>query len=278
MKRLYSLLLTLLLAAALTLPATAAEVLTESRAVTMVPLRAVAEALHVTVAWDGSLPGARLTWNDREAVVVLGQSHATLIDHALGGDPVMGQPIPLSAAPAFLAPGAIYVPADFFHQIFEGGVIISEGGVISVVVNTTPTVGGGMQLPNPIHTHEAAEAVMAAVGFPFPVPEPPAGFSGSGYADIGGTVAELRWSDGIQELTYRINRGGSSSRDNSGDYTLYPASGTLAVGGATVHWRGESGSIRVAVWATEGFIHSLRSTEGLTESQLRPMIAATLPE
>ena len=92
-----------------------------------------------------------------------------------------------------------------------------------MVVNTTPTVGGGMQLPNPIHTHEAAEAVMAAVGFPSPAPDPPAGFSG-------------------------------------------------------VHWRGEAGSIRVAVWATEGFIHSLRSTEGLTESQLRPMIAATLPE
>lgn len=277
MKKSRVLFLAALTAAAMTLSAGAAEILLEPAAVTMVPLRAVAEELGYTVTWDGSLPGARLTWRDQEAVLVLGQSSGTLIDYSLGGDPVMGNPLPMSAAPAFLAPGTIYVPVDFFHALTgdETAVTVSEGGVISVAINTTPTTGGA-QTANPIHTHEAEAALMAAVGFDFAVPEAPVGFAVSGYQDIGGTLAEVRWTDDIQELAYRINRGGSTSSDNSGDYTLYPASGTLDIGGVTVHWRGEAGRIRVASWATEGFIHSIWATEGLAESQLRPMVEDTL--
>ena len=61
MKKFCALLLSLALAAALALPAAAQEVpVSGAKAVTMVPLRAVAEALGYTVTWDGSLHGARL--------------------------------------------------------------------------------------------------------------------------------------------------------------------------------------------------------------------------
>lgn len=274
MKRFSALLLSLVLAASLTLPAAAEEVtISGARAVTMVPLRAVAEALGYTVAWDGSLPGARLVQGDREAVLVLGMGYATLIDRADSGDPVMGKPLPLDAAPAMLEKGVMYVPADFFNDLTGGPcVTVSGSGDISVELDDVPA-GGTAQLPNPQHPHNTVEALEAAVGFSVPVPTAPAGFSFTLIQDIDGSLAELRWSDDVQELTYRVSRGGS---DNSGDYTVYPASGTLTVGDTPVQWRGDDGGIRVALWAKDGFSFSLRTSDGLTERQVRQMVESVL--
>ena len=273
MKRFSALLLSLVLAASLTLPAAAEEVtVSGARAVTMVPLRAVAEALGYTVAWDGSLPGARLTLGDREAVLVLGMGYATLLDHGAGGDPVMGSSLPMDAAPAMLEKGVMYVPADFFNDLTGGPCVTVSGSAISVEINAAPT-GGTAQLPNPQHQHNTVEALEAAVGFPVPVPAAPVGFSFTLIQDIGATLAELRWSDEVQELTYRVSRGSS---DNSGDYTVYPASGTLTVGDTSIQWRGDAGGIRVALWTREGFSFSLRASDGLTERQVRQMAESVL--
>ncbi len=274
MKKFCALLLSLALAAALTLPAAADQVpVSDAKAVTMVPLRAVAETLGYQVTWDGSLPGARLTRGDREAVLVLGMGYATLMDHADGGDPVMGSSLLLDAAPAMLEKGVMYVPAGFFNDLAgQTCVTVSDSGAISVEMNTTPT-GGNAQLPNPQHQHNTVESLEAAVGFPVPVPAAPAGFSFTLIQDIGGTLAELRWSDDVQELTYRVSRGGN---DNSGDYTVYPASGTLTVKDTSVQWRGDAGGIRVALWTRDGFSFSLRASDGLTERQVRQMVESVL--
>ena len=273
MKRFSALLLSLVLAASLTLPAAAEEVtVSGARAVTMVPLRAVAEALGYTVTWDGSLHGARLVRGDREAVLVLGMGYATLTDHADSGDPVMGISLPMDAAPAMLEKGVMYVPVNFFNGLEGRTCVTVSGGAVSVEINTTPT-GGTAQLPNPQHQHNTVEALEAAVGFPVPVPAAPVGFSFTLIQDIDGSLAELRWSDDVQELTYRVSRGGS---DNSGDYTVYPTSGTLTVRDASVQWRGDEGGIRVALWTREGFSFSLRASDGLTERQVRQMAESVL--
>ena len=273
MKRFSALLLSLVLAASLTLPAAAEEVtVSGARAVTMVPLRAVAEALGYTVTWDGSLHGARLVRGDREAVLVLGMGYATLTDHADSGDPVMGKSLPLDTAPAMLEKGVMYVPVNFFNGLEGRTCVTVSGGAVSVEINTTPT-GGTAQLPNPQHSHNTVEALEAAVGFPVPVPAAPVGFSFTLIQDIGATLAELRWSDEVQELTYRVSRGSS---DNSGDYTVYPASGTLTVGDTSIQWRGDAGGIRVALWTREGFSFSLRASDGLTERQVRQMAESML--
>lgn len=272
MKRFSALLLSLVLAASLTLPAAAEEVtVSGARAVTMVPLRAVAEALGYTVAWDGSLPGARLVQGDREAVLVLGMGYATLIDRADSGDLVMGKPLPLDAAPAMLEKGVMYVPVNFFNGLEGRTCVTVSGGAVSVELDSAAT--GTAQLPNPQHPHNTVEALEAAVGFSVPVPTAPAGFSFTLIQDIDGSLAELRWSDDVQELTYRVSRGGS---DNSGDYTVYPASGTLTVGDTPVQWRGDDGGIRVALWAKDGFSFSLRTSDGLTERQVRQMVESVL--
>ena len=270
MKKFCALLLSLALAAAVALPAAASQV-PGARPVTMVPLRAVAEALGYAVAWDGSLPGARLTLENREAVLVLGVGYAALTDHEDDGSPVMGTSLPLDAAPAMLEKGVMYVPADFFNDLAGRSCVTVSGGTVSV--ETEPAVPGSAQLPNPQHSHNTVEALEAAVGFPVPVPAAPVGFSFTLIQDIGATLAELRWSDEVQELTYRVSRGSS---DNSGDYTVYPASGTLTVRDASVQWRGDEGGIRVALWTREGFSFSLRASDGLTERQVRQMAESVL--
>ena len=90
MKKLVSLLLGLTLALSLSLPALAADTLTDGsvtvtvdgEAVTevpvMVPLRPVAEALGFTVTWDGSLPGARVDNGSVHTEVVLGRDLYTV--------------------------------------------------------------------------------------------------------------------------------------------------------------------------------------------------------
>ena len=117
----------------------------------------------------------------------------------------------------------------------------------------------------------------SAVGFDFPVPDAPAGFQVTCYQDIAGTMAEVRWSDDVQEICYRVSRGGDgTSSDNSGDYTVYAESGTLDAGGTTVHWRGQDGRIRVAVWTGNNLIFSIRAAEGLTQTQVAQMVQETL--
>lgn len=135
----------------------------------------------------------------------------------------------------------------------------------------------GTQLINPLHQHATHAQLRSAVGFDFPVPSAPAGFQVTCYQDIAGTMAEIRWSDDVQEICYRVSRGGDgTSSDNSGDYTVYAESGTLDAGRHHRPLRGQDGRIRVAVWTGNNLIFSIRAAEGLTQTQVAQMVQETL--
>lgn len=277
MKRVSAILLALALSSSLCLPTLAAGVTVDGKtvsgaeAVTMVPLRTVSEALGWTVAWDGSLPGARVETDQVHMDLTLGKdTYQTVSSTAIG----MSAPFSLGAAPAMLEPGTIYVPAELFQVLLgnrEGTVSISTDGTVSI------SQSGGAQIISPLHQHATLAQLRSAVGFDFPVPDAPVGFQVSLYQDIAGTMAEIRWSDDVQEICYRVSRGGDgTSSDNSGDYTVYAESGTLDADGTTVHWRGQDGRIRVAVWAKNNLIFSIRSAEGLTQTQVLQLVQDTL--
>lgn len=277
MKRVCAILLSLALCGSLCLSAVAAGITVNGKtvsggeAVTMVPLRSVSEALGWTVAWDGSLPGARVETGQVRVDLTLGKDLYQTVNTASAGK---GDPFSLGAAPAMLEPGTIYVPAELFRVLLGGradAVSIDGGGAVSI------SQTGGTQVINPLHQHETLEALRGAVGFDFPVPDAPAGYHVILYQDIAGTMAEIRWSDDVQEVCYRVSRGGDgTSSDNSGDYTVYAESGTLDAGGTTVHWRGQDGRIRVAVWAENNLIFSVRAAEGLTRTQVLQLVRGTL--
>ena len=277
MKRVSAILLALALSASLCLPALAATIsvngktVSGAEAVTMVPLRSVGEALGWTVSWDGSLPGARVETGQVRIDLTLGKDLYQTVNTTSAGK---GDPFSLGAAPAMLEPGTIYVPAELFQVLLgdqEGTVSVDESGDVSI------SQTGGTQVINPLHQHETLEALRSAVSFDFPVPDAPAGYHVTLYQDIAGTMAEIRWSDDVQEVCYRVSRGGDgTSSDNSGDYTVYAESGTLDAGGTTVHWRGQDGRIRVAVWAENNLIFSVRAADGLTRTQVLQLVRDTL--
>ena len=103
----------LALAAALTAPALAVSV----PSVSMIPLRSVSESLGWTVTWNDALPGAVLEKDGATAYVILGNGGVIVNDPHLPEDVMVANPKPLSAAPAMLTPGTIYVPADLFTQL-----------------------------------------------------------------------------------------------------------------------------------------------------------------
>lgn len=276
MKKYTALFLALALSAALSAPALAADItvdgtpVAQAQAVTMVPLRSTAEALGWSVTWEGSLPGARVDNGLSHIDVTLGVDLYQLIStNAIGAS----APFSLGAAPAMLEKGTIYVPASLFAALLgnrENAVTIGADGTVAI----SAAQGGSAQIPNPLRTHETLEALKAAVGFDFSVPTPPAGFEEALYQDIAGQTAEIRWNDGVQEVTYRVSRGSS---DNSGDYTVYAASGTLTVGDTAVQWRGrQAGSVAVALWTRDGYTCSVRASDGLTERQVRQMAESIL--
>lgn len=266
MKKYAALLLSLCLAAALSLPAAAADITVDGKAVeaqsvTMVPLRAVGEALGFTVNWDGTLPGARVDNGHAHIDVTLGVDRYQLeSSDALG----LTAPFSLGAAPAMLSPGTIYVPAELFRPLLGNradAVTIGTDGSVSFSSGST-----GTQIPNPLHTHNSVDELSKAVGFTVPSPAAPAGFQVAAYEDIGGTIAEIVWSDDIQALTFRMSRGSS---DNSGNYTVYAASGTTTAADTAIQWRGpRDGRASVAVWTKGGFSYSLCASDTLTLTQV----------
>lgn len=282
MKKLISMLLGLTLALTLSLPVLAADTITDgSISVTvdgqtvaevpvMVPVRAVAEALGFTVTWDGALPGARLDNGSVHTEVVLGRDLYTVTSSTAIG---MTAPFSLGAAPAMLAPGTIYVPVGLFRVLLGNradAVTVQDGAVV-----ITTTGEETAQIPNPIREYDSLTALRAALDFAFPVPQA-ADCGQSAWRDIAGDLAEIDYTTPEGTVTYRASRGGDGGpTDNSGDYTVYPESGTLTAGDTSVSWRGRDGKVCVAAWITGDTVCSLRAPQGISSELAAALVSGT---
>ena len=254
MKKLVSLLLGLTLARSLSLPALAADTLTDG---------------SVTVTWDGSLPGARVDNGSVHTEVVLGRDLYTVTSSTAIG---MTAPFSLGAAPAMLAPGSIYVPVGLFRVLLgnrDDAVAVQDGAVV------ISSGGENVQLPNPIREHASLTALRAALDFSFPVLQA-AGCTQSAWRDVAGDLAEIDYATAEGTVTYRAGRGGDGGpTDNSGDFTAYPESDTLTADSATVSWRGQEGKVCVATWITGDTVCSLRAPQGISRELVTALVSGT---
>lgn len=284
MKKLVTLFLTMVLVSALSVSALAAEIqvdgkpVEDAQAVTMVPVRAVGEALGFTVTWDGSLPGARVDNGQAHINAVIGVDQYQLTsNNALG----LSAPFSLGAAPAMLEEGTLYVPAGLFGVLLgnrEDAVVVDPDGTVSITSSVSDeqqanSLVGGLQVINPLHPHDSLESLEDAVGFAVPLPTAPAGYTVSLYQDLAGSIAEVRFSDGSHEISYRISKG---TEDNSGDYNFYSETGTMTVDSVSVQCRGKNSLVYVASWTQDSYTFSLRATAGLTVPQVRQMVESVV--
>ena len=133
-----------------------------------------------------------------------------------------------------------------------------------------PVVGGGVQIPNPIVTYDTMEEVSEVVGFTFVAPTVPEGYVNQGYSVINSTLAQVVYTDGENEITFR---GAKEQGDNSGDYNEYEVIRILTIGEVEVATKGTPEKIHVATWEKESISYSVvASGDGLSEEELTILI------
>lgn len=227
----------------------------EARAVVLVPVRAVGEALGFTVTWDKTIGGAKLDNGKVHTEVIPGRDLFVVTSSTAIG---MTAPFSLGGAPVILS-GSLYVPVGLFRPLLgnRADAVTVKDGVVSISATSETAV----QIPNPITIHKTVAALEKAVGFTVPLPTAPTGYKAAQLRDIGGKLAEIRFENGADQLTYRVSQG---KDDNSGNSTNYATATTLTVGGTSVQCLGEGKTVYLAKWTQGDFAFSLQSTSGLT--------------
>ena len=238
---------------------------------TMVPVRAIAEAL-----------GFKVTWNaDRSININNGKMQSDLhigenryfVYTAVDGMAGMSAPFELGSAP-IIKNSTAYVPIDLFVPLFgnDPATVQVSGDTITIDPEAKTEDGDSTQIPNPLTGHESLAELAKAVGFDIKTPTVPAGYVAAAYIDISGELAEVFYENGSDTLLYRVSKG---EGDNSGDYNTYPTNKTVNVNGVSVEMRGND-KVNVAVWSNGGLAHSVSSEQGIAEADVIAAVNSVL--
>lgn len=183
--------------------------------VAMAPVRKTAEALGLTVSWDGASKRVLLSDGKIESPVKIGEdSYYYKSVNAIG----MTQPKSLGAA-AYIKDGVSYVPAELFAML--GTPVVLRGGALFL--------GGaqGAEIINPVIEQDSAKA-LADIGLPIDAPK---GAADVQYFIIDGKLAQVDFTLDGKEYTYRASK---SEEDNSGVYMEFAKTDKVAVGNVNV--------------------------------------------
>lgn len=136
----------------------------------------------------------------------------------------------------------------------------AAAGEVPAMQTGTGTTAIGM--PNPITDCKDAQEAAAITGFPFTLPEPPAGYTGPAVSVLDRQMAQAIFrNEAGQTLTFRKEAG---SADISGDYNVYPEVVTMeGPDGCTLTLKGENGRYHLAIWTLDGYSYSVHSEEGM---------------
>lgn len=235
---------------------------TEIKAHIMVPLRAVAEKLGFTVAWDNGT--VVVTGETRYARVTIGvdQYFAAPTQEDMVGASLFS----LGCAP-YVADGVTYVPVELFDTLLgchEGTVVLEEN---TVKINTEAQ--NDVQIPNPFVDYETLEAAAAATGFELTAPDTLDSYPQRTVQTMGKEVIQIFYENDEHSVLVRKAAGDS---DISGDYNVYSQNGTMDVDGLTISVRGNDGLIMVAVWSDGGYTYAVDSDAGMSTESMSELI------
>lgn len=227
----------------------------------LVPLRETAEQLGFKVSYnkgtilvdDGTMH-ANLTIGENSYQVVT--SNPDLVG--------MSAPFSLSSAPV-MTNGKTYVPIELFVPLTgnDSSIIKTDGSAISIS-KKADTKNEDVQIPNPLTEHETLADLAKTVGFDVTLPTLDKAYKETAFIDISGTIADVRFADDEDTITFRKAKG---SDDISGDNKTYKENKTIAVKDVSVSVKGNDG-INTATWQKDGFTYSFSSDKAMTQDAL----------
>ena len=227
----------------------------------LVPLRETAEQLGFKVSYnkgtilvDDGIIHTNLTIGENSYQVVT--SNPDLVG--------MSAPFSLSSAPV-MTNGKTYVPIELFVPLTgnDSSIIKTDGSAISIS-KKADTKNEDVQIPNPLTEHETLADLAKTVGFDVTLPTLDKAYKETAFIDISGTIADVRFADDEDTITFRKAKG---SDDISGDNNTYKENKTIAVKDVSVSVKGNDG-INTATWQKDGFTYSFSSDKAMTQDAL----------
>ena len=245
---------------------------TDTDVMVLVPLRETAEKLGFKVLWNND--GTILVDDGvMHSYITIGKNDymvSTSVDDLVG----TSAPFSLSGAPV-ISGGKTYVPVEFFRPLMGNSddIIKTDGSVISISKNVVSipekgNEGENKQLPNPLTEHGTLEDLVKTVGFDVTFPSFENSYKATYYIDISKETADIRFSDGKNEITFRKAKG---TEDVSGDCNTYSSNKTIKIKNTDVKVRGNNG-VNTATWQKDGFTYSLSFETAVSEADLTKCI------
>lgn len=233
------------------------------RACVMVPLRAVAEKLGFTVAWDNGV--VTVTGSERYIQLSIGEDRyfAAPTQEGMTGASLFS----LGCAP-YVVDGSTYVPVELFDALLgcKAGTVTLEGNTVKI--STDPSAADTVQIPNPFTDHVTLADAAKATGFEMVVPEKVNGSPRQGIQTMDGMI-QVFYGGEDDSVCIRKAPGGE---DISGDYNVYSQLKTTNVNGSVVTMKGEDGLVHLAIWSNGGYTYSISARTGISEADMAALV------
>lgn len=229
----------------------------------MVPLRKMAKATGMKVTKKGNR--VRLDTGEMHADFTIGKDAYSLTTSMKGAAGATGQ-FSLGSAP-YVVKKTIYVPMSLFWVI-EG----NDASVLSIngqKINFSTKGSDQTQIPNPFVEYGTLADAEKAAGFTFKVPEQMNGFKQSYISVMDGKMQQVVYEKGESQVTLRKMAG---TDDISGVYIDYAKKDQVAIGGHQTELRGDGTSVFVAVWNNGGYTYAVYADAGVTAAQMTAIV------
>lgn len=134
--------------------------------------------------------------------------------------------------------------------------------------NTDP----GIAVTNPFKEFTSIDELKGALSFDLKTPKGiPADYEITGISLISGQTVQIRYSNGNDEMTYRVAPG---SEDISGDYNEYDFIQIINISGMDITLKGRNDRVYLTTWSDDTFSYSLATSKGMSESLLIEIVSS----
>lgn len=286
MNKKFTVLLSLLLAAALTIPTFAGTTAVASKAnkkldtvgqytvvvddkdtgvevPVMVPLRKMAKATGMKVTKKGNQ--VRLDTGEMHADFTIGKDAYSLTTSIQGAEGATGL-FSLGSAP-YIVKKTIYVPMSLFWVI-EGN-DSSVLGINGQKINFSTKGEDQTQVANPFVEYQTLAEAEQAAGFTFKVPEQIDGYKQTVISVMDGKMQQVVYEKGESQITLRKMAGAD---DISGVYIDYAKKDRVAINGHQTELRGDGTCVYIAVWNNGGYTYAVYADAGVTAAQMTAIV------